>query len=175
VKIIFALFLVLLLLVELFTGKAFTNSPHWLKVRQSERPGAWMWWGSVWVRRSEDPRKYWMTIIGNCVMILLFVLLILHKPQHPQTIAKIFIECWVGVVCCLIIGIFFNWLWKPSRREVFGIGSPRTIALYSACVVSIPAILILNLKMSFQLGFLFFVPFLLMILAMMSARKDPYQ
>ena len=38
-NVIFALFLLLLLLIQLFTGRAFTNSPHWLRVRQSERPG----------------------------------------------------------------------------------------------------------------------------------------
>ena len=118
--------------------------------------------------------KYWMTIIGNGLMFLVFVLLFLHKPRHPEIIARIFIECWVGLVCCLIVGVFFNWLWKPSRREVLGIGSPRTIALYSACVLSVPAILILNLRSSFIFGYLFFVPFLLMILGMMSA-KDSYQ
>jgi hypothetical protein len=171
-----ALFLLLLLLVHLVTGKTFfVYSPPWLGVRLRERPGARVFWGPMWIRRTENPRLHWMSMIRICLVLLFVVLAILHKLPPAQTIAKPMMEGIGGLFCCVIISSFFYLIWKPSRREVFGIGSPRTVALYVACFISVPVILLLNLRSSLELGFLFFVPFLLLILAMMSARKDHYQ
>jgi hypothetical protein len=78
VKILAALFF-LLLLGQLVTQKAWVQSNRWLRVRLSERPGARVYWGPVWVRRTEDPRLYWGAIICNCVMILVLVFKILRK------------------------------------------------------------------------------------------------
>ena len=170
-----ALFLFLLLLGQLLTGKALISSAHWLRVRLSERPGQRVWWGPVWVRRSEAPRSYWMAIISNCLMILVLLLAILHKLPTAEIMAKSMCLGVGGLFCCAIVGSFFHLIWKPSQREVFGVGSPRTVGLYAACALSVPVILILNLRLGFQLGFLFFVPFLLIILGMMSARIDSGQ
>ena len=98
----------------------------------------------------------------------------MHKFSDPEATARRGFEGGVALIGCLIIAIFFDRVWKPNRREVFGIASARTIAFYSACVISVPAILIINLRSDFRLGVLFYVPFLLMILAMMSARKESY-
>jgi hypothetical protein len=170
---IVAIFLFLLFLVQLVTGRTYSvNSTRWLRVRLSERPGARVYWGPVWVRRTEDPRLYWGSMIGICLMLFVIVLGILHKLPPAEIIFKLMLEGVGGLFCSAIVASFFYMIWKPSRREVFGIGSPRTVGLYVACLLSVPFILILNLRSGFPLGILFFVPFLLMILGRTSARID---
>jgi len=103
------------------------------------------------------------------------VVFTIHEPSIPEAVDRRLFEGIAGFFCCVMILAIFNWVWKPGRRKIFGIASPRTVAVYSACVISLPAIVVINLRSDFRLGVLFYVPFLLLILAKMSARKDIYQ
>jgi hypothetical protein len=168
---IFALFFFLLLLVQLVTGRTYSvNSNYWLRVRLSERPGARVWWGPIWIRRTEAPRLYWGSNICICLMILVLVLAILHKLPSAEIMAKSLMEGVGGLICCLIISGFFQLILKPNRRVVFGIGSLRTVGFYVACVLSAPIILVSNIRLDIRLGLLVFVPLQLMVLGMISAR-----
>jgi hypothetical protein len=153
---IFAGFFILMLLVHLGTGVV------------TMRHG-----GSI--RRSEQPGEYWGCILWEYLLIAIIIFTILNKPDPRQISEKMVLEAVGGFICSLIVAHFFHRGWKPCRREVFGVGWPRTVILYVACVLSAPVILIWSLRSNLHLGFLFFVSFLILILGTISAQKDSGQ
>lgn len=155
---IFAVFLSLKLLIELSIGQAIVNrGPSLGTIRRSQRPGA-----------------YWFMLIFECLVILLIFLHLPNKlpiPKHspPDWLAWLFLAPWL-----LVAAPFYYYARNSSWRVRFGI-SARTAALFAAFVTSAPITVVLIVTSDFRLAFLFFLPFLLMLLALISVKIDSYQ
>jgi hypothetical protein len=171
------------LLRQLLTGKAYGGGLRILKIRLSERPGQRVWWGPTWYYKDEWPQGWWGGLIFNGLLIVVLVLIISGKfPKPPsqerqELLARLVFEFIGGLVAVSLIWHLCRLIWTPSRseRKVLGVGSLRTVSMYVACVLSAAIIAVMNLRTGYRLWFLFFIPFGLLMLGLLSAQIDSGQ
>jgi len=161
---IFSVFLSVLVLIQLLTGKAMVN--------RGIGSGRGLSRGTI--HRSERPGAYWGAIIFECLVILLIVLHLLHKLPVPKNSPPDWVVWPWFALWYFFAALLCYYARDPSWRERLGI-SARTAILFGAFLASVPTTVIPNILLNFRVEVLLFLPFLLVLSAVISGRIDSRQ